>query len=112
VPSQHPQGQLQTQHSVDTSNYFMDKYNINSKTNYSQALEEKHIIADKYTNTLSNNNNNFISTNLSCYCELRNVKYKYLEAIIIIIIIIQFDSCLYKNKFNSSEADYKVGMST
>jgi hypothetical protein len=27
------QGQLQTQHSVDTSNYIMDKHNIKSKTN-------------------------------------------------------------------------------
>jgi hypothetical protein len=43
VPSQQPQGQLQTQHSADTSNYIMDKHNIKSKTNYRQALEEKHI---------------------------------------------------------------------
>jgi hypothetical protein len=33
VPNQQPQGQLQTQHGVDKSNYFMDKYNIKSKTN-------------------------------------------------------------------------------
>jgi hypothetical protein len=33
VPSQQAQGQLQTQHSVDTSNYIMDKHNIKSKTN-------------------------------------------------------------------------------
>jgi hypothetical protein len=33
VPSQQLQGQLQTQHSVDTSNYIMDKHNINSKIN-------------------------------------------------------------------------------
>jgi hypothetical protein len=32
LPSQQPQGQLQTQHSVDTSNYIMDKHNIKSKT--------------------------------------------------------------------------------
>jgi hypothetical protein len=32
VPSQQLQGQLQTQHSVDTSNYIMDKRNIKSKT--------------------------------------------------------------------------------
>jgi hypothetical protein len=32
VPSQQPQGQLQTQHSVDTSNCIMDKHNIKSKT--------------------------------------------------------------------------------
>jgi hypothetical protein len=28
VPSQHLQGQLQTQHSAGTSNYIMDKHNI------------------------------------------------------------------------------------
>jgi hypothetical protein len=33
VPSQQSQGQLQTQHSVDKSNYFMDKHNIKSETN-------------------------------------------------------------------------------
>jgi cell division protein FtsL len=33
VQSQQPQGQLQTQHSVDKSNYFTDKHNIQSKTN-------------------------------------------------------------------------------
>jgi uncharacterized protein YpmB len=43
VPSQQPQGQLQTQHSVDKSNYNMDNHNIKSKSNYRQALEEKHI---------------------------------------------------------------------
>jgi hypothetical protein len=40
VPSQQPQGQLQTEHSVDTGNYIMDNHNIKSKTNYRQALEE------------------------------------------------------------------------
>jgi hypothetical protein len=33
VPSQQPQGQLQTEHSVDKSDYIMDKHNIESKTN-------------------------------------------------------------------------------
>jgi hypothetical protein len=33
VPSQQLQGQLQTQHSVDTSNYLMDKHKIKSKSN-------------------------------------------------------------------------------
>jgi thioredoxin reductase len=49
VPSQQTQGQLQTQHTVDTSNYIMDKHNIKSKTNYEyrQALEETHINAEK-----------------------------------------------------------------
>jgi hypothetical protein len=32
VPSQQPQGQLQTQNSVDKSNYFMNKHDIKSKT--------------------------------------------------------------------------------
>jgi hypothetical protein len=44
VPSQQPQGQLQTQHKVDTSNYIMDKHNIKSKTNYKQALQENTIM--------------------------------------------------------------------
>jgi hypothetical protein len=42
VPSQQLQGQLQTQRSVDTGNYIMDKHNINSKTNYMKLLEETH----------------------------------------------------------------------
>jgi hypothetical protein len=33
VPWQQLQGQLQTQHSVDTSNHIMHKQNIKSKTN-------------------------------------------------------------------------------
>jgi uncharacterized membrane protein YqiK len=32
VPSQQPQGQLQTQHNVEKNNYFMNKHNIKSKT--------------------------------------------------------------------------------
>jgi hypothetical protein len=47
VPSQQLQGQLQTQHRVDTSNYIIHKHNIKSKTNYRQVLEEKHINAEK-----------------------------------------------------------------
>jgi hypothetical protein len=35
------------QHSVDTSNYIMEQYNIKSKTNYRQALEKKHNNAEK-----------------------------------------------------------------
>jgi hypothetical protein len=51
VPSQQPQGQLQTQHSVDTSNYIMDKHNIKSKTNYRQVLEENTLMQkSKQTN--------------------------------------------------------------
>jgi hypothetical protein len=33
VPSQQLQGHLQTRHSLDTSNYIMEQYNIKSKTN-------------------------------------------------------------------------------
>jgi hypothetical protein len=47
MPSQQLQGQLQTQRSVGTGNYIMDKHNIKSKTNYTQVPEEKHIIAEK-----------------------------------------------------------------
>jgi hypothetical protein len=35
-------------------------------------------------NNNNNNNNNFINTNQTCYCGLRNVKYNYVEIIIII----------------------------
>jgi hypothetical protein len=47
VPGQQLQGQLQTQQSVDTSNYIMEQYNIKSKTNYRQVPEEKHVNAEK-----------------------------------------------------------------
>jgi hypothetical protein len=33
VLSQQPQGQLQTQHSVDRSSYILNKHNIKSKSN-------------------------------------------------------------------------------
>jgi hypothetical protein len=88
VPSQAIQGQLQTQHSVDTGNYIMEQYNIKSKTNYGQALEKNTLMQkSKQTNKWSDddddddddNNNNFIYTNRWNYWEMRNVKYKYLE---------------------------------
>jgi hypothetical protein len=60
VPSQQLHDQLQTQHSVDTSNYFMEQYNIKSKTNYRQAH----------------------------YCRNGNKQIKTKEVMIIIIIII------------------------
>jgi hypothetical protein len=41
APSQQVQGQLKTQHSIDTSNYTMDKHSIKSKTYYRQVLEGK-----------------------------------------------------------------------
>jgi hypothetical protein len=40
VPSQQLQGQLQTQHSVDTVNYIMDTHNIKPHINYRKLLEE------------------------------------------------------------------------
>jgi hypothetical protein len=45
VPSQQLQGQLQTQHSVDTGNYIKDKHNM--KTNYRQALEKENTLRQK-----------------------------------------------------------------
>jgi hypothetical protein len=50
VPSQQLKGQLQTQHSVHTSNYIVEQYNIKSKTNYRQALE-KNTLMQKRTQT-------------------------------------------------------------
>jgi hypothetical protein len=47
VLSRQLQSQLQTEHSVVTSNYIMDKHNIKSKTNYRQVLKEKHTNAEK-----------------------------------------------------------------
>jgi hypothetical protein len=41
VPSQQLHGQLQTQHSVDTGNYIMDKHNIKPKINYKKLLERR-----------------------------------------------------------------------
>jgi hypothetical protein len=55
VPRQQLQGQLQTLHSVDTSTYIMDKYNIKSKSNYKPLLVEKYINAEKYTSKHTNN---------------------------------------------------------
>jgi hypothetical protein len=54
VPSQQLQGQLQTQRSLDTGDYIMDKHNIKSKTNYRQALEEKHINTEKVNKQQTN----------------------------------------------------------
>jgi hypothetical protein len=50
----------------------MYKHNIKALSIYWQALEEKHINAEKLTNKQTseqsnNNNNNLINTNLSCY---------------------------------------------
>jgi protein involved in sex pheromone biosynthesis len=59
VPSQQLQGQLQTQHSVDTGNYIMDRHNIKSKTNSWQALEENTLIQkSKQTNNDDDDDDN------------------------------------------------------
>jgi hypothetical protein len=63
VPSQQSQGQLHTQHSVDTNNYDMDNHNIKSKTSYRQAQEEEYINAEKLTNERSNNNTTYNNNN-------------------------------------------------
>jgi hypothetical protein len=91
VPSQQLQGQLQTQYSVDRSNYIMGKHNrqITGKHWRKNTLIHKSIQSNN-----NNNNNNkyyyFITRNLSWYWELRNVKYKYLER-----LIIQFNNNKY-----------------
>jgi hypothetical protein len=68
VPGQQLQGQLQTQHSVDTGNYIMDKQNIKPKINYRKLLEEKHINGEvnKQTSkqTKMRGNKNYITQNI------------------------------------------------
>jgi hypothetical protein len=55
-------------------------------------VEEKHIKPETEPNTQgnnnnnNNNNNNYINRNLSCKCELINVKYNCLARIILIKI--------------------------
>jgi hypothetical protein len=66
VPSQQLQGQLQTQHSVDTSNYFIEQYNLKSKTNYRQALEKKNTLMQKSKQS-DDDDDDFIDTNRSNY---------------------------------------------
>jgi hypothetical protein len=71
MPSQQLQGQLQTQHSVDTSNYIMEQYNIESKKNYRQTLEKNTLIQKSKKNKRSNDDDDddddFINTNRSNY---------------------------------------------
>jgi hypothetical protein len=40
VPSQQPQGQLQTEHSVDTGNYIMDKHGLAQKWSQSRIATD------------------------------------------------------------------------
>jgi hypothetical protein len=69
VPSQQLQGQLQTQHNVDTGNYIMYKHNIKSKTNYRQALKENTLMLNsKQTNKqtkMRRGNKNYITQNIT-----------------------------------------------
>jgi hypothetical protein len=69
VPSQQPQGQLQTLHSVDTSNYPMDRHNIKSKTIKGKHWRRNILMriskqtskqANKQTDNNNNNNNNLV----------------------------------------------------
>lgn len=51
MPSHQLQGQLQTEHSVDTVNLIKDKHNMQTKTNYRQTLEKGNtLIQEKRTN--------------------------------------------------------------
>jgi hypothetical protein len=67
VPSQQLQGQLLIQHGVDTSNYFIEQYNLKSKTNYRQALEKKKHLNAKKVNKDDDDDDYFIDTNRSNY---------------------------------------------
>jgi hypothetical protein len=49
VPSQQPKGQLQTQHSLDTGNYIIDKHKLQARNGGRK---------NKYNNNNNNNNNN------------------------------------------------------
>jgi hypothetical protein len=75
VPSQQLQGQLQTQHSVNTSNYIMDKHNN----------------AKKQTNKRNNNNSNSNNNNSN-----NNNSNEFLFMYMQIIIINNNYSILYK----------------
>jgi hypothetical protein len=63
VPSQQPQGQLQTEHKVDTSNYIMDKHNIKTKTNFRLALEGNTIMQTSKKKKKKQTNSNKYSNN-------------------------------------------------
>jgi hypothetical protein len=68
MPSQQLQGQLQTQHSVDTDNYIMDRHNIKSKTNYSNHWRKNTLMQrSKQTNKkqmkMKRGNKNMITKN-------------------------------------------------
>jgi hypothetical protein len=69
VPSQQLQGQLKTQHNVDTGNYIMDKHNIKPKINYRKVLEESTLMekVNKQTTkqTKMRGNKNYIAQNIS-----------------------------------------------
>jgi hypothetical protein len=49
---------------VDTGNYVMDKHSINSKANYTQAVEEKNTLIQKSKQTrVKKGNKNTITKN-------------------------------------------------
>jgi hypothetical protein len=58
LPSQKLQGQLQTQHSVDTDNYIMDTHNLKPNINYRKLLEEVNKQAS------NKGNKNYITQNI------------------------------------------------
>jgi hypothetical protein len=60
VQSQHPKGQLQKQHSIETGNYIIHKHNIKSKTNYRHALVEDDDDNDDDDDDDDDNNNKFL----------------------------------------------------
>jgi hypothetical protein len=59
VPSQQLQEQLQTQHSVDTSNYIMNKHNIESKTITTTTSTTTSTTTTTAAAAANNNNNIF-----------------------------------------------------
>jgi hypothetical protein len=65
MPSQQLQGQLQTQHNVDTGYYIMDTHNIKPKINYRKLLEENTLMekVNKQTSkqTKMRGNKNYIT---------------------------------------------------
>jgi hypothetical protein len=64
VPSQQLQGQLQTQHSVETGNYIMDKHNIKPKKNYRKLMEENTLMEKVNKQTKLRGNKNYVTQNI------------------------------------------------
>jgi hypothetical protein len=79
VPSQQLQGQLQTQHSVYTGNYIMDKHNIKSKTYYKNVITKNYIHRTLVVWTNIINNFRLMSINV---IERNGSDCKYVEVFI------------------------------